>query len=335
VVHEIGNKNNNEDITLSKSEFIIENEVVENALLNYFLKHFKSHDLYNFNIEVPGKNPVFDSVSKIFRKKSEFYVHSADIARKLYDVSEHPNIKRGELYLVYFENCVIKDEIVDAVGIFKSENKDTYLKIYLNNDVYGIDCDNGVNINKLDKACIIFNSSENEGYLLSIIDNVRKSGEAAYWKDDFLMAKSQIDEYYDTSNFLSLCRDFGTQVLSEDNNVDTKDKLEFLENSKIFFKSNDEFDISLFEKEVIKNKEVIDAFNNYRKEYEETNKIKTNDTFDISKDATKNAKKYFRSVIKLDKNFHVYVHSNPDLIEKGYDKEKGMNYYKLYFDKEE
>ena len=37
-------------------------------------------------------------------------------------------MRSGEFYVAYFSDCVLDDEIVDAIGIFKSENKDTYLK---------------------------------------------------------------------------------------------------------------------------------------------------------------------------------------------------------------
>ncbi|MFN6039537.1 MAG: nucleoid-associated protein, partial [Bacteroidota bacterium] len=40
-------------------------------------------------------------------------------------------------------------------------------------------------------------------------------------------------------------------------------------------------------------------------------------------------------VIKLDKNFHIYVHGKHEFIEKGFDEEKGKKFYKLYFDSEE
>ena len=38
-----------------------------------------------------------------------------------------------------------------------------------------------------------------------------------------------------------------------------------------------------------------------------------------------------KSVIKLDKNFHIYVHGGEGLIRKGYDPETGMAFYQLYF----
>jgi hypothetical protein len=45
--------------------------------------------------------------------------------------------------------------------------------------------------------------------------------------------------------------------------------------------------------------------------------------------------KAFKNVIKLDCNFHIYVHGGEGLIKKGYDEETGMEYYQLYFKKEE
>ncbi len=58
------------------------------------------------------------------------------------------------------------------------------------------------------------------------------------------------------------------------------------------------------------------------------------DEFDISGSAVKKMKKVFKSVIKLDKNFHIYVHGNRDYIRKGFDEESGMNYYQVFFKEE-
>ena len=58
------------------------------------------------------------------------------------------------------------------------------------------------------------------------------------------------------------------------------------------------------------------------------------DNFEISVHAVKQQAKVFKSVLKLDKNFHIYIHGNRQLIEKGFDEATGRNYYKLYFDNE-
>jgi len=38
-----------------------------------------------------------------------------------------------------------------------------------------------------------------------------------------------------------------------------------------------------------------------------------------------------RSVVKLDKNFHIYIHSKHENVERGFDNEKGLKYYKLFY----
>ncbi|WP_317169152.1 hypothetical protein [Mucilaginibacter humi] len=45
-------------------------------------------------------------------------------------MANHPNIKSGELYVAYFKDVQIEGNLLEAVGIFKSENKETYLKVY-------------------------------------------------------------------------------------------------------------------------------------------------------------------------------------------------------------
>ena len=42
----------------------------------------------------------------------------------------------------------------------------------------------------------------------------------------------------------------------------------------------------------------------------------------------------YKSVLKLDRNFHIYIHGNTDLIEKGID-DDGRKYYKIYYQEEQ
>ncbi len=55
--------------------------------------------------------------------------------------------------------------------------------------------------------------------------------------------------------------------------------------------------------------------------------------FDVSNSAVKDEKKYFKHVLKLDKNFHVYIHGQKKLVERMIS-DRDMNYYKLYFREE-
>jgi hypothetical protein len=58
------------------------------------------------------------------------------------------------------------------------------------------------------------------------------------------------------------------------------------------------------------------------------------DEFSIHVAAVKKQQRFFKAVVKLDKNFHIYIHGRKDLVEKGYDEKSGKQFYKLYFDKE-
>jgi len=78
---------------------------------------------------------------------------------------------------------------------------------------------------------------------------------------------------------------------------------------------------------------LIDTFNQYRAAYQKEREIDIADNFNISESAVKKQARVFKSVIKLDKNFHIYIHGDRNLIEQGSD-EKGK-YYKVYYQKEE
>jgi hypothetical protein len=101
-----------------------------------------------------------------------------------------------------------------------------------------------------------------------------------------------------------------------------------------FLNEKESFDINDFENEVIEQPEVKDSFKNYRQKYEEEKQVKINDDFEVSLPAVKKHQKAFKSVIKLDKNFHVYVHGNRQRIVKGYDENTGLHYYQLFFEEE-
>lgn len=185
VVHKVGNIARNENLVLAKSPARL-NEDVKSLLATYFLRAFKDPQFYIFDYESNYKdNRVFALVSEIFDDPNSLYQNSTKMANYLFEVADHPNIKGGEFYVVYFKDCMVNDELVDAIGLFKSENKETFLKVYQENDDFTISHDEGININKLDKGCIIFNTEKEFGYKLSIVDKTNKNTEALYWVYDF------------------------------------------------------------------------------------------------------------------------------------------------------
>lgn len=335
VIHDIGNKYEDGKLRLSESCFLPDDMDVHNLLKSYFLSPFKRDAYYQFAPveENLDNNLVYSIIHSVFEDDTNFYEASVNIAQHLFDQSNHPNIKAGELYMVHFKNCVLEEGPCDAIGIFKSETKDTFLKIILNENSYQLESERGINIKKLDKACLIFNVDGENGYRVSILDKTNSS-EAVYWTTDFLNLEQCDDNYFQTSNYLKLCKDFVQEVYNQENDIPKADQIDMLNRSIDYFKKADVFNENLFKDEVVNDPQIITAFEDFKNYYEEKNELSLKDQFDVSNSAIKDEKKYFKHILKLDKNFHVYIHGQKKYIEKGYDSARDMNFYKLYFREE-
>lgn len=334
-VHKVGNKLREENFRMSDDVIVPKGEQLKELLIKYFTGSFRFTEFFHLHHDTDLElNEVFSYVSKIFENAIEFFPQTVNLARHLYEKSTHPKVNGGEFYVVFFRDCIVDDESVDAIGLFKSESRETYLKVKPENENFSIEYDDGININKLDKGAIIFNTEKEKGYLVSMVDHQSRSGEAHYWKDDFLHLRPREDEYHHTENILGMCKEFVVNKLAEDFEVTLADQADMLNKSIGFFKSKDRFDLEEFSSTVMQQPDVIDAFKEYSTQYEEEHQVKIVDNFDISDPAVKKQSRIFKSVIKLDKNFHIYVHGNRELIEKGYDDSTGLSFYKLFFKEE-
>ena len=78
---------------------------------------------------------------------------------------------------------------------------------------------------------------------------------------------------------------------------------------------------------------MIRSFEQFEARQQRENQWEISDQFEISDQAVKKQARIFKSVIKLDKNFHIYVHGNKELIEQGIEPD-GRKYYKIYYAEE-
>lgn len=330
ITHHVGNKLRDEKYSLSSDITTIQEET-RNFLLKYFLFPIKPEEFYRFSHSVDiGMNEVYILAEKIFLNSKNFTQYSQSIAKLLYEQSMHPKIKEGELNIAYFSNVSLDNDIVDAIGIFKSETNVPFLKMKNQRTKFDIDHDYGFELKGMDKGCIIFNIDKQNGYRLLIVDNANKSEEAQYWKQDFLKVKPVANEFHQTNQFLGITKNFITKQLEEELEISKADKIDLLNRSVDYFKTNESFDIKEFEKEVFKNKDIIKAFRDFDTKYRNENEIVLSDSFDISPKAVKNQARVFKSVLKLDKNFHIYIHGDRELIEQGVEAD-GRKYYKIYY----
>lgn len=334
ITHHIGNKLRDENIILSNEATAVNEDETLEYLLKYFLSQFKPVDFFNFTHSVKLEmNEVYTLARKIFAENDVFISESQNIARLLYESSDHPQIKEGELNVVYFTNIRLADEIVDAIGIFKSETDVPFIKMNEKDKKYSIGHEFGFELKGIDKACIIFNTDQADGYSVLVVDNANRSAEAKYWINDFLQLKPSKDDYNNTKDFLSITKEFVTKKLPEEFELSKTDKIDLLNRSIDYFKENESFDKEEFEKNVFKDEDVISSFQNFDTTFRAENDVELDDRFEISTQAVKKQSRIFKSVLKLDKNFHVYIHGDKNLIEKGTDS-NGRKFYKIYYENE-
>lgn len=332
-IHKVGNKNLDEGVLLSDSTYELDDDL-KDILYDYFLTPFKKEEFFTFVHESElALNEVFNYVSHIFDEDEQLLEQSIHLAKHLHKQSDHPKIKSGELYVTILKSCVIGEELVDAVGIFKSENKDTYLK-FLDNDLI-ISPEKGINVKKLDKGAIIYNTEKEEGYRVLMVDT--NSTEARYWRDNFLGIARMQDDSYHTQSHLDLCKEFCSDIISQEN--DKQQEAEFLNRSMEYFQKNENFDFDDFSTKVIEDDERLEQFSEYKEAYEEERGVQFDSAFNIMQEDVKQMKSKFKSLIKLDTQIDIHLKQNPNdpstnYVEKGFDEEVGMNYYKVYYNRE-
>ena len=156
--------------------------------------------------------------------------------------------------------------------------------------------------------------------------------EISYWMDDFLQVRQRQDEYFETQETLTLYKEYITKQLTQEFEITKADQADFLNKSLSFFKEKEEFKMEEFTGEVLGDQEVIESFNAFKTQYEDERDYALSDEFAINDAAVKKNARILKSVIKLDKNFHIYVHGDRKLIQQGQD-ENGK-YYMLYFEEE-
>jgi len=337
IIHEIGNKLRDERILFSETLQTLD-EHLENTLLNYFLKSFLiQKDFYCFNHNSSlNLNEIYSYSKDIFQQNNitSFIQTSQDIAKHLYEYSLHPKIVKGELIIVQIEDIIYEDTNINLIGIFKSEKKDSFLKIIKDDTRINVKDDKGINISKLEKGCLILNSNEHSGYRILNVDN--QSQETEYWTNKFLNIKLLNNNSHKTKEIIKICKNFSKEILSEKYDTDTK--FTFNNDYINYFEDSEAYDINNFTDYIFKDENIKKDFFEYQELNKESFDFNINDRFELSQNDIKKEKKKIKNIIKLDTNLELKVlldkEDGTKNIEKGFDEERGMSFYKIYFNEE-
>lgn len=337
-LHRVGNQHRGEPLFLSENPYSLNDEIT-GLLKEYFFKPFreKEENYYCFRHEAALEfHPIYEAATAVFANPGTLHKVSGDIARHLYSQSKHPHIKSGECYVVYISDVVVDQEKTDALGIFKSEIKQDFLQFEEKGADLEMRIRQGVNLHRLDKGCLILNRDKEAGYKVLSVDSNRY--DAKYWLEAFLGLAPLTDENFYTKNYLKFCQNFAKDVVLPAE--DKQQEVLFMNRAVNHFAKNDAFEESTFLNEVMENPELIPEFKHYKTEKGPKYSIEDVSNFGIANKAVSATRKKIKNVIDLDTNIQIKLNFiNPEsaekFVEKGWDEERQMYYYLVYFNREQ
>lgn len=333
-----GNKELNEGVVIPKSTLVTVNDYVHQILTTTFFKPFEKNEefFYFAHDEDVSHNAAYQSCVRIFENPDTLSEEAAALTQRLYEMSTESKMKGGEFFIALFDGVVLEGETMPVIGLFKIVHKDPYLKVEKTTETFALQVGEGIGTGKLAMAALIFGIDEAEGYRIMATDNIVKKDTPSVWLTKFLVTKPIEDNYFNTRHYMNLASEFITEKAPAKFGLDKTDTVDLLNRSALYFKENENFEIEDFTKTLFPDDaEQQDVFKEYKEEYAQMAEIPLSDQFDISKQAMRKSSKFFKKVIKLDDNFHIYVHGRRELIQRGFDEEKGQTFYKIYFDQEE
>jgi len=300
IIHKVGNKHNDTKNAFSEKEVVFDEASYE-LMLPFLLRPFGNLvQSYRFNHHADvSLNEINAYTNTLLTEDDNFIEVSKNIVKHLYEQSNSAQIKTGDVLVAKFEGINYQDMVFDAIGIFKIENKTNFFQTYLENNSYDVLVQKGINSKKVDKGCLVLNTSDTEGRIILSVDN--NSYDAQYWLDNFLNIKYADDMNSHTQNYLELCKDFSTEILKS--SYGSQERNIFLSKTIDYFKDNEVVNIERFKEDVFEEEKHIDLFEAYKKEFEGEQDVLIRNQFDVSEPVLNKEKKKIKTYIKTKKCF--------------------------------
>ena len=218
---------------------------------------------------------------------------------------------------------MVDDVQTEALGIFKAETRDIFLKLTSKGTDISLSSEQGFAMNKVDKGCVIFNMDRNDGYRLAIINKSHSKSIVKYWNDEFLHCAPIASDYLNTQAVLKAIGQF-----IKEQEADQLEKA-FLLNKSLQEVRKDTINVSdllsLVASDEGDKSRIQELFSSYTGGNEQLPDI-------VNPDTTALKKTRLKSVLKLDDNFEIVFHGGENRIETGVDEATGMKYIKLLYE---
>lgn len=334
-VHYVGNSGQEAPVIHSKSA-IHPDEALGKTMRDFFTGRFNGQfERWSFvHHQDLQYHLLFNLCKQIFDSPSNLHHHASDIARHLHQQSRHPMIKAGELFVTFFREVEHEGKRLKAVGLFKTESRMPFFDVIQEDGDLVLGYQEGIELSKFEKGAIVLDMDRENGYQILLSDRQSKAEESQYWAEAFLSVAPCTDSFYKTKQVIHRTKDFIQQGVVESLDFSKADTIDLMNRTADYFKSHEQFTKSEFETEVLQQDPLIQQFRNFTQKDLADGFGIWEDGFELSAQAVKKQQKVFKSVLKLDRNFHVYIHGDKDMIERGIDPD-GRKYYKLYYQEEE
>ena len=336
IIHKVGNKFNNTKNAFSENEVHFDEASYE-LMLPFLLRPFGSVvQSYRFNHHADiSLNEINTYSSQIFSNEDDFIENSKHIVKHLFEQSNSAQIKTGDVLVVLFEGIEYNDITTNALGIFKIENKVNFFQTYLENNSYDVLVQKGINSKKVDKGCLILNQTDAEGNIVLSADN--NNYDAQYWTNHFLNIKYADDANSHTQQYIELCKDFSEDILKI--SYGNQEQNAFLAKTIDFFKEHEIVKVEEFKEDIFEEDKHKSLFDDYKKTFEGEKDLVIRNQFDVSDLVLNKEKKKIKTEIKLDTHIQIKLDidapdASSEYLERGYDDEKKMHYYKVFFNAE-
>lgn len=332
----VGNPVRNEALRTSRQLCRFREEEAD-LLTHCFLKSFRSLEAHQLHHHIGlEQNELFAAAAAIFDDNAVLLEQGAAIAQHLHAKSQHPNIKSGDLCVALLDQIGVLGEPVQALSIVKSESRVPFLQISERDGDLVLTTEQGIYPDKIDKGCLVLNHGRADGFSVYLFD--KGGGDTRFWVRDFAGAKPVTDDGYLTRRFSELCVEFAKRGLPED--TVAEERMEVASRAMDYLKETDEFDLAEFEEKALEKPERIAQFEAFKVDYEEERGEPVQEKFPVSKKEAEKAGNRLKSRMKLDVGVELkfssgFIHQAAHFLERGHDEDKGMEFIKIYYRKEE
>lgn len=335
IIHFLDTAAENKKIYYSKSAVDFNDDEEKNAILKSCTEIYKEPVYFQFqnNSFSENQNIIWQNCQRVFDNEIQLYEASIHIAKLLFN-----KLQLKECHSSYFMFCkindiLIEDELINAIALVRFESREQFIRFENSEENYMLNLEFGYLLSKFDQACLILNQNHEQGYKILTQNKDLKSDAGKIWNEEFLQINPLGNDYTYTTDYIKITSGFLKNKKLVEDIIDKTEEGSILNRSFDYFKNNRKFEEEDYKTEVLQDKKVINAFDSYKETWQEKSNKPLTSTFDVSEFALNKQSKVFRSVIKLDRNFHIYVHGDNSKIMKGVDDE-GKKYYILYYNEE-